>query len=279
MLAPAWGYVDQPPLTPWLARTFTSLVADEAWAVRIPATLASAASVVLLGLITRELGVTGGRWPSRRGAGRSPGSAGPRSRAADLDDRPTADPGRGADRAAGAAHQPTLVARRGGGGGGGDLEPAARAAAVVRGRAGLAAARPARAAAHPLAMAGRPRGRGGGGAEPRLPVVQRLAPAGDGRGTVGVQRRRRAGRPAPHPRYRIGPPLVVVWLAGIRAGVAAPAARWLLVPAAALLVFTVVSAAQPHYPLAMLARCTPSGACRSRAGSANTPGVGRWWSG
>lgn len=56
MLAPAWGYVDQPPLTPWLARTFTSVVSDEAWALRIPATLASAASVVLLGAIARELG-------------------------------------------------------------------------------------------------------------------------------------------------------------------------------------------------------------------------------
>ena len=32
------------------------MVADEAWALRIPATLASAASVVLVGLITRELG-------------------------------------------------------------------------------------------------------------------------------------------------------------------------------------------------------------------------------
>ena len=56
MLAPAWGYVDQPPLTPWLARTLTSVVADEPWAMRLPATLASAASVVLLGLIARELG-------------------------------------------------------------------------------------------------------------------------------------------------------------------------------------------------------------------------------
>lgn len=56
MLEPAWGYLDQPPLTPWLARTLTSLVADEAWALRLPATLASAASVVLLGLIARELG-------------------------------------------------------------------------------------------------------------------------------------------------------------------------------------------------------------------------------
>ena len=56
MLAPAWGYVDQPPLTPWLARTLTSVVADEPWAIRLPATVASAASVVLLGLIARELG-------------------------------------------------------------------------------------------------------------------------------------------------------------------------------------------------------------------------------
>ena len=33
MLPPAWGYVDQPPLTPWLARG-TTLVADQAWALR-----------------------------------------------------------------------------------------------------------------------------------------------------------------------------------------------------------------------------------------------------
>lgn len=56
MLAPAWGYLDQPPLTPWLARTLTSLVADEAWAVRIPATACAAASVLVVVLITRELG-------------------------------------------------------------------------------------------------------------------------------------------------------------------------------------------------------------------------------
>ena len=38
----------------------------------------------------------------------------------------------------------------------------------------------------------------------------------------------------------IGPPLVVVWLAGIREAWRQPRARWLLVPAALLLVFTVV---------------------------------------
>lgn len=59
MLRPAWGYVDEPPLTPLLARLSSGLVADEAWAVRMPATLATVASVLVLVLITRELG--GGR--------------------------------------------------------------------------------------------------------------------------------------------------------------------------------------------------------------------------
>ncbi len=55
----SWGYVDEPPLTPLLARVFSRLVADEVWAVRIPATLATVASVLVLALITREMG--GGR--------------------------------------------------------------------------------------------------------------------------------------------------------------------------------------------------------------------------
>lgn len=58
MLRPAWGYVDQPPLTPALAR-LTMHLADAEWALRIPATLASAASVVVIALITQQLG--GGR--------------------------------------------------------------------------------------------------------------------------------------------------------------------------------------------------------------------------
>jgi len=56
MLDPAWGYVDQPPLTPLLARAMSSLVADEVWAVRIPATAATTLSVLVVVLITRELG-------------------------------------------------------------------------------------------------------------------------------------------------------------------------------------------------------------------------------
>lgn len=58
MLPPAWGYVDQPPLVPFLARTLAGVV-DQPWAVRTPATLASAVSVLLVGLLARELG--GGR--------------------------------------------------------------------------------------------------------------------------------------------------------------------------------------------------------------------------
>ncbi|MEP9395153.1 glycosyltransferase family 39 protein [Gordonia sp. VNK1] len=58
MLRPAWGYVDQPPLTPAIAR-MTLHVADAQWALRIPATLASALSVVVLAMITWRLG--GGR--------------------------------------------------------------------------------------------------------------------------------------------------------------------------------------------------------------------------
>lgn len=55
MLPPAWGYVDQPPLVPLLARLTTS-VADQPWAMRVPATLVAAGSVLVVSLVTRELG-------------------------------------------------------------------------------------------------------------------------------------------------------------------------------------------------------------------------------
>lgn len=58
MLQPASGYVDQPPLTPAIAR-LTLHLADAEWALRIPATMASALSVVVLAMITWRLG--GGR--------------------------------------------------------------------------------------------------------------------------------------------------------------------------------------------------------------------------
>lgn len=59
MLPPSWGYLDQPSLTPLLARVFSHLVADEVWAVRIPAIAFAVVSVLVVALITREVG--GGR--------------------------------------------------------------------------------------------------------------------------------------------------------------------------------------------------------------------------
>jgi 4-amino-4-deoxy-L-arabinose transferase-like glycosyltransferase len=56
LLPPAWGYVDQPPLTPWLARTLSELVADEPWALRIPAIVAAVATVFVVALVAREVG-------------------------------------------------------------------------------------------------------------------------------------------------------------------------------------------------------------------------------
>jgi hypothetical protein len=58
MLPAAWGYTDQPLLTPFLARA-TLLLSDEPWALRLPAAGLAAASVVIVALLARELG--GGR--------------------------------------------------------------------------------------------------------------------------------------------------------------------------------------------------------------------------
>src|SRR5699024_180787 len=56
MLPPAWGYVDQPPLTPLLARAAIAVIGDSVIALRIVALVCAVASLPLLALITREAG-------------------------------------------------------------------------------------------------------------------------------------------------------------------------------------------------------------------------------
>jgi hypothetical protein len=56
---PAFGYVDQPPLTPLIARAMDALLPGSLTGLRLPSVLASALVVLLTGLIARELG--GGR--------------------------------------------------------------------------------------------------------------------------------------------------------------------------------------------------------------------------
>jgi len=55
----AWGYVDQPPLVPVVAWLVNALIGPFAWSFRLLPALAGAASVVLTGLMAREMG--GGR--------------------------------------------------------------------------------------------------------------------------------------------------------------------------------------------------------------------------
>ncbi|WNV89495.1 glycosyltransferase family 39 protein [Umezawaea sp. Da 62-37] len=52
----AWGYPDQPPLTPLLARLMDLVAPDSLVVLRIPAAIAAALTVLFVGLIAREMG-------------------------------------------------------------------------------------------------------------------------------------------------------------------------------------------------------------------------------
>ena len=56
---PAWGYPDQPLLTPLLAHAMNALAPDSLLVLRAPAILASGVTTLATGLLARELG--GGR--------------------------------------------------------------------------------------------------------------------------------------------------------------------------------------------------------------------------
>ena len=53
---PAWGYADEPPLTPMLARLSVAVFGDHLWSIRIPSLLCAVVAVFLTALLTRELG-------------------------------------------------------------------------------------------------------------------------------------------------------------------------------------------------------------------------------
>lgn len=53
------GYVDHPPLVPWIARAATAVFGDSVAGLRLPALLAAAGAVFLAGMLARRLG--GGR--------------------------------------------------------------------------------------------------------------------------------------------------------------------------------------------------------------------------
>ena len=52
--SPQWGYVDQPPLTPLLARLGIEMFGDTVWALRVPAAVLLGLTAVLAAMVARE---------------------------------------------------------------------------------------------------------------------------------------------------------------------------------------------------------------------------------
>ena len=60
---PAWGYPDQPPLTPMLARLMSAIAPDSLVVLRLPSTISAAAVVLVAGLLAERLGARrSGEW-------------------------------------------------------------------------------------------------------------------------------------------------------------------------------------------------------------------------
>jgi 4-amino-4-deoxy-L-arabinose transferase-like glycosyltransferase len=53
---PQWGYVDQPPFTPLMARAAIEIFGDSVWAMRVPAALLLGLSALVAAAIAREVG-------------------------------------------------------------------------------------------------------------------------------------------------------------------------------------------------------------------------------
>ncbi|MEU8227648.1 glycosyltransferase family 39 protein [Kribbella sp. NPDC048915] len=52
----SWGYVDQPPLTPFIARVSTAIFGDTVMGLRVFSTLSTVATIMVVALIAREFG-------------------------------------------------------------------------------------------------------------------------------------------------------------------------------------------------------------------------------
>ncbi|MGZ0146122.1 ArnT family glycosyltransferase [Kribbella sp. WER1] len=52
----SWGYVDQPPLTPFIARASTTVFGDTVMGLRVLSTLSSVATIIVIALLAREFG-------------------------------------------------------------------------------------------------------------------------------------------------------------------------------------------------------------------------------
>ncbi len=262
MLPPGWGYVDQPPMTPWLARTIAAVV-DEPWALRVPATVASAVTVLLLARLARELG--GDRRAEAFAAWGAavatlPLALGHLLLTSTLDlafvvgvvllacralrDDPRWWPAAGA--LAGVAALNRL------------LVPVVLAALVL----GVLAFGPRRSLRTPWPWAG-----AGLALALASPTIVYQATHGWPQLAMGAALSENNGADvrAQLPLIllvAIGPLLVPVWLAGVVHAWRRPEARWVVLAALLLVAFTAVAGAQPHYPVALLdvlfaAGCVP----------------------
>ncbi len=262
MLPPDWGYLDQPPLTPWLARTLAELV-DEPWALRLPATVASAVTVLLLARLARELGgdrraVAFAAWGGAFAV--LPLALGHLLLTSTIDLPLTVGVVlvavralRGDPRwwlAVGALSGVAALNRL--------LVPVVLAGLVL----GVLVFGPRRSLRTRWPWAG------------ALVAVVTAAPTIAYQVTTGWPQLAMGAALAEHNAadvrgqvpvillVAIGPLLVPVWLAGVVHAWRRPEARWVVVAAALVVAFTVVAGAQPHYPVAVLdvlfaAGCVP----------------------
>ena len=253
MLRPAWGYVDQPPFTPLLSHAIAAAYDGGPWLLRVPATLFSVGCVVLTALLARELG--GGdkaqTWAAWGVATTSAvtvlGHVFLTSTAdltlwpaiclcvlrAELRGRPRWWLAAGA--LAGLATYNRLLV-----------------GVLVAGIAlGLLLVGPRRRLLSPYVL---------GGALVALVValpnelyqVLHGWPEGDMGRPRGQQRCRHEDRDVPAAGVLFGPPLVVIWVAGLVALWRDRRLRFFVVAFGVLLVFTFVGGTQPHYPVFLL---------------------------